>query len=97
MDNLHRVGVGRAFWACRLQHCLQRRPLKDAVTNNAFAKFEATICKKFEKQLEDFNEEEYRKLEELKDIFDFVDSIIPEDDDDEVVEVDVAKRKGRKR
>lgn len=53
------------------------------------------ISKKFEKQLEDFNEEEYRKLEELKGLFEFLDEIIPEDDD-ERVDLD-APKKGRKR
>ena len=50
------------------------------------------IDKKFEKQLADFDEEEYRQLEYLKDLFEFLDDIIPlEDDDDE------PPRKGRKR
>ncbi|KAJ7086065.1 nuclear condensing complex subunit [Mycena belliarum] len=72
-----------------------RRPLKDTATKNAFKKFDATISKKFEKQLEDFDEEEYRKLEELKELFEFLDDIMPEDDD-EVINVD-AKKKGKKR
>jgi condensin complex subunit 3 len=42
--------------------------------------------------LEDFNEEEYRKLAELKDLFDFLDDIIPEDEE----EIDInAPKKGR--
>jgi condensin complex subunit 3 len=45
--------------------------------------------------LEDFNEEEYRKMEELKELFEFLDDIIPEDDD-EVIDVEV-KKKGKKR
>jgi condensin complex subunit 3 len=58
-------------------------------------KFEATITKKFEKQLEHFSEEEFRQLEELQDLFMFLDSIIPLDDDD-LTEIDIPRR-GRKR
>ncbi|KAJ7454809.1 nuclear condensing complex subunit [Mycena latifolia] len=72
-----------------------RRPLRDTATNNAFKKFDASISKKFEKQLQDFDEDEYRKLEELKELFEFLDDIMPEDDD-EVINVD-AKKKGKKR
>lgn len=53
------------------------------------------ISKKFVKQLEDFDEDEYRKLEELKDLFEFLDDIIPEDDD-EMINIDT-KKKGKKR
>ncbi|KAJ7178845.1 nuclear condensing complex subunit [Mycena crocata] len=74
---------------------LLRRPLQDATTNTAFKKFEASISKKFQKELEDFNEEEYRKLEELKDLFEFLDDIIPEEED-EVIKTDT-KKKGKKR
>ncbi|KAJ7678541.1 nuclear condensing complex subunit [Mycena rosella] len=79
-----------------LMHTLNlRRPLHDATSKNAFNKFDANISKKFEKQLEDFDEAEYRKLEELKELFAFLDEIIP-DDDDEVINTDV-KKKGKKR
>ena len=53
---------------------LQRRPLRDTSTKNTFAKFQAVIDKKFEKQLADFDEEEYRQLEYLKDLFTFLDT-----------------------
>ncbi|KAG6903032.1 hypothetical protein C0995_007465 [Termitomyces sp. Mi166 len=75
--------------------CL-RRPIRDTTTNNAFAKFEAAVMKKFGKQLQDFNEEEYRKLEQLEELFSFVDSIIP-DEEEEEVGLDEPKRKGKKR
>ncbi|KAJ6631026.1 nuclear condensing complex subunit [Mycena sp. CBHHK59/15] len=79
-----------------LMHTLSvRRPLHDATINNAFKKFDASISKKFEKQLEGFDETELRKLEELHDLFEFLDDIIPEDDD-EVVDVN-PKKKGKKR
>ncbi|KAF8906012.1 nuclear condensing complex subunit [Gymnopilus junonius] len=71
-----------------------RRPLRDSACKTAFSKFESTITEKFEKQLEGFSEAEYRKLEELNGLFEFLDSIIPLDN--EYVDVDIP-RKGRKR
>ncbi|THH31051.1 hypothetical protein EUX98_g3136 [Antrodiella citrinella] len=61
-----------------------RRPLRDVTSKNAFNKFEATLTKKFEKQLEAFDEAEYRELEHLKGLFEFLDDIIPISDDEEV-------------
>ncbi|KAI0040302.1 ARM repeat-containing protein [Auriscalpium vulgare] len=72
-----------------------RRPLRDTAAVNALTKFENTISKKFEEQLRDFNEEEFRKLESLKELFELLDEIIPEDDDDEVEQP--KKRATRKR
>ena len=40
-------------------------------------KFDNALSKKYEKQLENFSEDELRKLEELKDLFEFLDDIIP--------------------
>ena len=71
----------------------QRRPLRDSICNNAFTKFETLITKKFKNQLEHFSEEEFRKLEELNELFLFLDSIIPMEDDDN----DVAPRRSKKR
>ncbi|KAH7929985.1 ARM repeat-containing protein [Leucogyrophana mollusca] len=71
-----------------------RRPIRDTTARNAFTKFDALISKKFAKQLEDFNEEEYRQLEYLKDLFEFLDEIIPEDDGEEI---ELPKTRGRKR
>ena len=34
--------------------------------------------------MDGFNEDEFRQLEKLKDLFDFLDDIIPEDSDEEV-------------
>lgn len=61
---------------------LQRRPLKDTTSKNAFVKFDSMISKRFAKQLENFSEEEYRQLESLHDLFEFLDEIIPESDED---------------
>ncbi|KAI0747199.1 nuclear condensing complex subunit [Daedaleopsis nitida] len=70
-----------------------RRPPRDTSAKNALSKFEAALTKKYERQLENFSEDEFRKLEELKDLFEFLDDIIPlEDDEDEI-----APKKGRKR
>ena len=73
----------------------QRRPLRDPSSNTALSKFESTIVKKFEKQLEHFSEEEFRKFEELNGLFEFLDSIIPLDDD-ELLDP-VPPKRGRKR
>ncbi|KAI0073109.1 ARM repeat-containing protein [Panus rudis PR-1116 ss-1] len=77
-----------------MQNLRARRPLRDTASKNAFNKFEAAFTKKFEKQLEDFNKEEYRKLEHLHELFQFLDDIIPEDDEEEEVP---KKRTARKR
>ena len=55
-------------------------------------KFDNALSKKYEKQLENFSEDELRKLEELKDLFEFLDDIIPLEDDE-----DDPPKKGRKR
>lgn len=75
---------------------LQRRPLRDASTKNTFAKFQAAIEKRFERQLADFDEDEYRQLEYLKELFEFVDNVTPDSDWDED-EVPVKKRGATKR
>ncbi|KAJ6516489.1 nuclear condensing complex subunit [Mycena sanguinolenta] len=72
-----------------------RRPLRDATANTALKKFDVAIQKKFEKELEGFSEAEYRELQKLQDLFEFLDDIIPEDDN-EVIDID-SKKKGKKR
>lgn len=72
----------------------QRRPLRDSASKTAFAKFESTLVENFGQQLEGFSEAEYRKLEELNELFEFLDSVIPLDE--EYDDLDVPK-KGRKR
>jgi len=57
-------------------------------------KFDAAISKRFENQLQ-LKEEELRKLKELQDLFEFLDDIIP-NDDDELIDPE-PKRRGRKR
>ena len=74
----------------------QRRPLRDFACNMAFSRFETAISKKFEKQLHHFTEEEFRKLEELTELFEFIDSIIPLDDVEDQV-LNGPRRSSRKR
>ncbi|KAJ7090892.1 nuclear condensing complex subunit [Mycena belliarum] len=57
------------------------RPIQDGLANKALKRFDASISKQFEAQLKGFNEVEYSKLEELKDLFDFLDDIIPEEEE----------------
>ncbi|EGO03950.1 hypothetical protein SERLA73DRAFT_165497 [Serpula lacrymans var. lacrymans S7.3] len=71
-----------------------RRPLRDTVAKNAFMKFDNAISKKFAKQLEDFNEAEYRQLENLKELFEFLDDIVPIEDGEEI---ELPKGRARKR
>ncbi|TFK48905.1 ARM repeat-containing protein [Heliocybe sulcata] len=79
-----------------LMHNLtSRRPLRDTTANNALARFDAAISKKYEKQLEDFNEEQYRQLESLKELFEFLDDIIPESDEEEETPKKKVSRKRR--
>lgn len=51
------------------------------------------MSNKYSAQLEGFSEEDYRKLEYLKDLFEFLDDIIPEEEP----EVPPPSKKGRKR
>lgn len=71
---------------------IQRRPPRDTAAKNALVKFDAALSKKYERQLENFSEDEFRKLEELRELFDFLDDIIPDFDED-----DEPPKKGRKR
>lgn len=74
--------------------CVQRRPIRDTSAKNALAKFDAAISKKYAEQLDGFNEEDYRQLEYLRDLFEFLDDIIPLDDDEEN---DAPRTRARKR
>jgi hypothetical protein len=42
------------------------------------------LSKKFDEQLKDFSEDDYRKLENLQSLFDFLDDVVPEDGDENV-------------
>ncbi|KAG8985209.1 hypothetical protein FRB93_006052 [Tulasnella sp. JGI-2019a] len=69
-----------------------RRPFKEAVVRNAFARFEKGLDKVLSAQLKGFKEEEYLQLEELREKFEWLDDITSDvsdgdldldDDDDE--------------
>jgi hypothetical protein len=82
--------------ACLLTNVGSVGPPREAVAKNALAKFDATISNKYSAQLEGFSEEDYRKLEYLNDLFEFLDDIIPEEEPEPEVPQLVAKgRRGR--
>jgi condensin complex subunit 3 len=68
-----------------VQNLRTRWPPREASAQAALAKFDNALSERFEKQLEDFNEAEYRQLESLRELFEFLDDIVPldEDEDDE--------------
>jgi len=75
-----------------------RRPPRDASALAALVKFDNALSKQFEKQLEDFGEAEYRQLESLQELFEFLDEIVPLDEgEDEDEEAPSKKRAVRKR
>lgn len=67
--------------------------MRDITSSSALSRFDNSIAKKFRAQLEGFNEDEYRQLEQLKDLFEFLDDVIPDDDEDDEPSV----RRARKR
>ncbi|KAH0826785.1 hypothetical protein J3R83DRAFT_5201 [Lanmaoa asiatica] len=72
-----------------------RRPIRDVSARNALTKFDAAISKKYADKLSNFNEEEYRQLEQLETLFKFLDDIIPLEDGEEI-EI-LMKSRGQKR
>lgn len=74
----------------------QRVRLPDAATKNAFQKFDAAVCKKWAAVLSSYDEEDYKKMEALNDLHDFINELIPEGDDDEDEEP-TKRRGGQKR
>ena len=78
-----------------------RRPPRDASALAALVKFDSALSKRYEKQLEAFNESEYRQLQSLQELFSFLDDIMPLDEDEHGDEEEEApatrKRAARKR
>ena len=77
-----------------------RRPPRDASALAALVKFDSALSKRFEKQLEDFNESEYRQLQSLQELFKFLDDIMPLDEDedgDEEEEASAAKKRAARK
>lgn len=56
----------------------QRRPIFDITAQHSFIKLDDMISKKFAKQLEGLSEKEYRQLENVKDVFEFLDAVEPD-------------------
>ncbi|OAX38286.1 hypothetical protein K503DRAFT_718426 [Rhizopogon vinicolor AM-OR11-026] len=77
-----------------LHNLHSRRPIRDTSAKNALAKFDVAISKKYAEQLDGFNEEDYRQLEYLRDLFEFLDDIVPLDDGEEI---NVPRTRARKR
>ena len=73
---------------------MQRRPLTDTTSKNALIRFEANLSKKFAAQLESFDEAEFRELEQLKALFEFLDEV--ESDAGEEIQLDPPKRSSSK-
>ena len=72
----------------------QRRPLKDVTARNYLIRFESGLAKKFAAQLESFNEDDFRRLEQLKELFEFLDQV--ESASEEEVPIDTSKRSSNK-
>jgi condensin complex subunit 3 len=69
--------------------------VRDAVAFGAINRFDTRLSATYEAQLESFDEGEYRTLEALNELFEFLDEILGPEDADELVEPVV--RRGRKR
>jgi condensin complex subunit 3 len=77
-----------------VQNLRTRRPPREASALAALAKFDTALSKRFEKQLEDFDEAEYRQLESLRELFEFLDEIVPLDEDEEEEEEVPSRKRG---
>jgi condensin complex subunit 3 len=75
-----------------------RRPPRDASALASLVKFDGALSKRFEKQLEDFNEAEYRQLQSLQGLFEFLDDIVPlDEDEDEEEEAQASKKRAARK
>ncbi|KAF8317697.1 hypothetical protein DL93DRAFT_527157 [Clavulina sp. PMI_390] len=77
-----------------ISYLRRRRPLRDTVAKNALSRFETSIAKKFAPQLEAFNEEEFRELQQMKELFEFIDTV--ESDAEEEIPLDQPRRSNSK-
>lgn len=69
--------------------------MKDTTARNALARFEKTLAKHYAEQMKGFSEVDLRKLETLTELFEFLDEIIPEDDD-EMIELPPTRKRSLK-
>ncbi|KAJ2933946.1 hypothetical protein H1R20_g3171, partial [Candolleomyces eurysporus] len=82
---------------------LRKYKSPDGPSNTALTKFENTLKKQYEAQLEGFSDEEYRKHEGYIELYAFLDDLIPLDDDEEgdsktgIVPPEEARMRGQKR
>ncbi|KZT57283.1 putative mitotic chromosome condensation-related protein [Calocera cornea HHB12733] len=70
--------IGLLIWGIKT-----RRPVKDTASRNALVRFQSAINKKYSEQLAGMDEAAYRELESLKELFDDVFSLVPDDDEEE--------------
>ncbi|EED83823.1 predicted protein [Postia placenta Mad-698-R] len=61
-----------------------RRSIRDTTAQNSFIKSDDVLSKKFAKQLEGVSEEEYRQLENMKDLFEFLHAVQPDSEEKDV-------------
>ncbi|KAL4248656.1 CND3 (condensin subunit 3) family protein [Abortiporus biennis] len=74
-----------------------KRPPKETPSKTLLQKFDHAISTKYTEQLSNLDEQEFRKLENLKELFEFLDGIIPLDDSEDEDEVKEVRKKGKKR
>ncbi|EJU03066.1 ARM repeat-containing protein [Dacryopinax primogenitus] len=70
--------IGLLIWGVKT-----RRPLKDTTSRNAFVRFQNAMNKKYSEQLTGMDEAAYRELASLKELFDDVFLLVPDEDDEE--------------
>jgi condensin complex subunit 3 len=77
---------------------LQHRPIKDGPARAAIEKFDNSLDENYAEALEHLKEEDLRKMEELDELFDFLDDMIPlTDKPSRESSEDVKPKRGRKR
>lgn len=71
--------------------------MKDSVARNALTRFEGSLSKKFAAQLEGFDEAGLRELEQLKEIFEFLDDVSSGSEEEIDINTVVVKKPSSKR
>lgn len=80
-----------------LANGLRTRKALDSVSKNAANKFDVTISKKYEDQLSEFTEEDWRTMEDLAESFKIIEMLGEDGRDDTPGPVAVPTKKGKKR
>ena len=73
--------------------CMQNRAFPDATSKTSFDRFSKALEKRYADVFSGMSEEDSRKMESLKDLFEFLDELVPEGDVN--VPVD-GRKKGRR-